>query len=83
MVRHPRRDALREKLHALGIGTAIQYPAACHLQDAYRGYGGGPGSLPVTEQAAREVFSLPRHPELSDEEVARVIEAARTALASV
>jgi len=75
VVQHPRRDGLREKLKALGVGTAIQYPFACHEQSAYARFGGGPGSLPITERAAREVFSLPMYPELTDEEVERVIEA--------
>jgi dTDP-4-amino-4,6-dideoxygalactose transaminase len=80
VVRHPQRDALRQRLHALGVGTAIQYPVPCHLQGAYTPYGGGPGSLPVTEQAAREVFSLPMYPELTDAEVEQVLAAAHAAL---
>jgi dTDP-4-amino-4,6-dideoxygalactose transaminase len=83
VARHPQRDALRETLHELGIGTAIHYPFPCHLQAAYVGYGGGEGSLPVTERACREVLSLPMYPELRDEEVERVIEAVQQALRSI
>jgi dTDP-4-amino-4,6-dideoxygalactose transaminase len=83
VVQHPRRDTLRERLQALGVGTAIQYPVACHLQRAYADYGAGPGSLPITERAVREVFSLPMYPELTDDEAGRVVEAARQALHNV
>jgi dTDP-4-amino-4,6-dideoxygalactose transaminase len=75
VIRHSRRDDLREKLKRAGIGTAIQYPIPCHLQQAYMRFGGGPGSLPITERAANEVVSLPMYPELSDAEVERVIAA--------
>lgn len=82
VVRHPERDRWRAALHALGVGTAIQYPVACHLQAAYQGFGAGPGSLPVTERAAAEVFSLPMYPELTDDEVEAVIAAARRVAAT-
>lgn len=58
-----------------GVGTAIHYPIPLHLQPAYAGYGGGPGSLPVTEQACREIVSLPIFPELDSEDVEKVIAA--------
>ncbi len=83
VVQHARRDELRAALQARGVGTAIQYPVACHLQDAYRGYGGGPGSLPITEQAVRQVFSLPMFPELADAQAAAVVAAAHAALADL
>ncbi len=35
VIRHPRRDALREALKAQGIGTLIHYPAPVHLQPAW------------------------------------------------
>lgn len=74
-VRHPRRDALREHLAARGIGTDTIYPIALHLQPCYREIGGGPGSMPVAEEAARTVLSLPIFPELTDAEVGAVIAA--------
>jgi dTDP-4-amino-4,6-dideoxygalactose transaminase len=83
VIRHPRRDALRQALAEAGIGTAIQYPVPCHLQRAYEAYGGGPGSLPVTEQAVGEILSLPMYPELSGDEVEQVIGAVHTALRDV
>ncbi len=77
VVRHARREALRAHCRQAGVETAIHYPVPVHLQAAYRGFGGGPGSLPITERAAAEVVSLPMYAELSDDEVARVVEAVR------
>jgi dTDP-4-amino-4,6-dideoxygalactose transaminase len=83
VVRHPRREQLREALGKRGIGTAVHYPVPVHLQEAYREYGRGPGSLPVTEQAAREVVSLPIYPELPDADVERIAQALREAAAAL
>jgi dTDP-4-amino-4,6-dideoxygalactose transaminase len=77
---HLRRDELSQKLKQAGVGTAVHYPIPCHLQQAYARFGGGPNSLPLTEHAANEVLSLPMYPELSDEEVKRVIAAVLQAL---
>jgi dTDP-4-amino-4,6-dideoxygalactose transaminase len=77
VIRHPRRDALMQFLHARGIGTAIHYPAPIHLQPAYRGRLGDVGSLPETERAAREIVSLPMYPELSAADVRTVAQAVR------
>ena len=77
VIRHSDRDRLQTHLKAQGIGTAIQYPVPIHLQAAYRGRLGDSGSLPHTEQAAREILSLPLFPELADSDVDAVIEAVR------
>ncbi|HNW60480.1 MAG TPA: DegT/DnrJ/EryC1/StrS family aminotransferase [bacterium] len=72
VVRCSRRDALRRYLADHGIGTQIHYPVPCHLQNAYRDLGAGPGTCPVAEQYAGEVLSLPIYPEMRDEEVLHV-----------
>ncbi len=78
VVRVPgRRDELRAFLAERGIGTGVHYPAPAHLQAPYAEFGGGPGSLPHTEQLAREVLSLPMYPELRDEDVAYAAEQVR------
>jgi aminotransferase EvaB len=41
----------------------------------YAQFGGREGDLPETEKAAREVFSLPMYPALTDSEQQRVSEA--------
>jgi dTDP-4-amino-4,6-dideoxygalactose transaminase len=75
VIRHRERDRLRERLKAAGVGTEVHYPVPVHLQPAYRGLVQQAGSLRETENAAREVLSLPMFPEMTDEQVDRVIEA--------
>ncbi|MEX0611980.1 MAG: DegT/DnrJ/EryC1/StrS family aminotransferase [Pirellulales bacterium] len=70
-----RRDALQKYLADRKIGSAIYYPVPLHLQKCFAALGYEPGSLPVTEQACREVLSLPVYPELTAAEQEAVIEA--------
>ncbi|MEZ5667341.1 MAG: DegT/DnrJ/EryC1/StrS family aminotransferase [Alphaproteobacteria bacterium] len=74
-----RRDALRRHLEAAGIPSAVYYPRPTHLQPAYRRFGDGPGSLPVSEALCARVLSLPMHGYLSADAAARVIDAVRDA----
>ena len=71
-IRVRRRDEVRRLLSEAGIGTAVHYPIPLHLQPAWKGLGYGEGDLPVAEQAAREVLSLPLYPELTPAGVERV-----------
>ncbi len=76
VVRSDERDRLREYLRERGIGALVHYPAPVHLQPAYRDrVAVHRNALPETEQAARQVLSLPMHPFLTDAEVERVCEA--------
>ncbi len=64
-LRVERRDALQAHLKAKGIGNAVYYPIPLHRQPCFASLGYREGSLPVSEQAAREVISLPIYPELT------------------
>lgn len=68
VVRTRRREALRSRLQKAGVSTGVHYPVPVHLQKPFMGYGGGEGSLPETETAAREVLSLPMYPALTVEQ---------------
>ena len=82
VVRHPARDAIIATLGGQGVSVGIHYPWPIHTMRAYAQFGGGNGSLPATERAAREIFSLPMYPSLSDGEQDRVCEALRVSLRS-
>jgi dTDP-4-amino-4,6-dideoxygalactose transaminase len=76
VVRHTQREALQRRLREAGVQTLVHYPVPVHLQPAYaQRVALDPAGLPVTEQLARECLSLPMYPELSDEQVAVVIDA--------
>jgi dTDP-4-amino-4,6-dideoxygalactose transaminase len=82
VIRTDRRDALMEHLKSRQIDTAIYYPLALHRQACFAGLGLGEGSLPVAEQACREVLALPVYPELGEARLARVVEACLEVLAA-
>ena len=75
------RDRVRAALLEQGIETGIHYPIPLHLQPAYAWMGLREGAFPEAERAAREVLSLPIHPEMTDDQVDRVCEALRKLLA--
>jgi dTDP-3-amino-3,4,6-trideoxy-alpha-D-glucose transaminase len=78
VVRCSRRDALQRFLAERGIATGIHYPVPLHLTGAYNEQGhGSRGTHPVTEQLAEEILSLPMFPELSQQQIGRVLEALR------
>jgi dTDP-4-amino-4,6-dideoxygalactose transaminase len=76
-----RRDALAASLKAEGIPTAIYYTKPLHRQPAYRGCPIAEGGVPVSEQLAEEVISLPMHAYLDPPVQDRIIESVRRALA--
>jgi dTDP-4-amino-4,6-dideoxygalactose transaminase len=67
VVRHPKRDELRQALTEAGIGTLIHYPIPPHLSGAYSEMNHPRGSLPLAEQLAHTVLSLPMGPHMSQE----------------
>ncbi len=79
VVRAKERDRLQQELRKRGIGTEVHYPLPAHLQPIYKHLAPA-GSLPVTEQLAQEVLSLPMYPELTPQEVEAVVAAVREAV---
>ncbi|MDA0231695.1 MAG: DegT/DnrJ/EryC1/StrS aminotransferase family protein [Proteobacteria bacterium] len=69
------RSALAAALKEDGIPTAIYYPLPMHLQTAYQRYGDGVGSLPVSENLAKHVLSLPVHPDMEEATCGRICQA--------
>ena len=69
------RDALMEKLKAMGIGTGLHFRAA-HTQKYYRERFPDV-SLPHTEWNSARICSIPLFPDMTDDDVTRVISALR------
>jgi dTDP-4-amino-4,6-dideoxygalactose transaminase len=70
VVRIDQRDDAMDALRASGIQSAIHYPIPCHLQGAYQAY--ATTALPVVEQAAEEIVSLPLFPHITELQIERV-----------
>jgi len=77
VVQAPDREALRAYLSERGTATAVHYPVPVHLQPAYSHLGYEPGSLPVSEQTAESVLSLPIFPQMEEVQVTAVAQAVR------
>lgn len=74
------RDAVIDALTSRGIPTRIYYRTPVHLHPAFRPFGEGPGSLPVAEALSARILSLPMHPYLDHDAVARICAAVAAAV---
>jgi dTDP-4-amino-4,6-dideoxygalactose transaminase len=74
VIRVQRRDELRKFLADRKIGSEIYYPLPLHLQPVFAYLGMKAGDLPVAERAAQDVLALPMFPELTGDEIRRVVE---------
>ncbi|MFW9935223.1 MAG: DegT/DnrJ/EryC1/StrS family aminotransferase [Candidatus Thorarchaeota archaeon] len=76
------RDNIQKILFDSKIGAAIYYEVPLHLTPIYRRlFQYKEGLMPVSEQAAKEVLSLPVHPALTEEEREWTMQQSRQALA--
>lgn len=67
------RDALKAHLTGLGIGCDTYYPVSLHQQECFADL--PQVELPICEQLAQEVISIPIYPELTDVQKDEVITA--------
>ncbi|NLV23553.1 MAG: DegT/DnrJ/EryC1/StrS family aminotransferase [Deltaproteobacteria bacterium] len=65
------RERVQKALQEAGIASAVYYPIPLHRQEVYRG-SLNHVTLPVTEDAAQKVLSLPIYPELTREQIERI-----------
>lgn len=77
---HGVRDELASALQKEGVPTAVYYRIPMHRQPAYAHFPAAGNGLPVCEQLAGEVISLPMHAYLDAATQDRVIAAVRRAL---
>ena len=73
VIRTKERDRLARYLLGKGIETMIHYPIPPHLQQAYEYLKIRRGSLPIAEEYADTVLSLPLYTGMEKEEAAQVI----------
>ncbi len=71
VIRHEKRNQIREELTANHIGSAIYYEKPIHLQPLYEKYG---YKLPNSEKFSKEIMSLPSYPALTDDQVLVICE---------
>lgn len=72
-LRVPDRDAFKQYLTDKNIGSDVYYPVCLHRQKCFKELGYTDADLPVSQQAAAEVISIPVYPELSEEQQQYVI----------
>jgi dTDP-4-amino-4,6-dideoxygalactose transaminase len=80
VVRVSDRDEVLRRARAQGIGASVHYPTPVHLTPAMAEFGAGAGSMPVSEQAAKEILSLPIYPGITEAQQERVADVVRSAL---
>jgi dTDP-4-amino-4,6-dideoxygalactose transaminase len=78
--RSPQRDAICAALAERGIATGTYYEPPLHLQPALAYLDYGLDSLPVTEQLARDNFSVPIWAGIDADTQEQVVDAVREAL---
>ena len=76
----PLRGRFIARMRDAGIGIGVHYPAM-HLFALYRALGWRAGQFPHAERIGRAIVTLPLFPAMSDEDVSRVCDAAKKALA--
>jgi dTDP-4-amino-4,6-dideoxygalactose transaminase len=78
------RDALQASLKQAGVPTMVYYPKPLHQQTAYKHYPTATGAgLPVCEDLAQRVFSLPMHPYLENDVIDYITGSLKAALEKV
>jgi dTDP-3-amino-3,4,6-trideoxy-alpha-D-glucose transaminase len=77
--RSPERERIRAALKAEGIGNAVYYATPLHRQPPFAFLGYEAASLPVTEQLARDNFSVPLWAGIGAEQQERVVSVVQAA----
>jgi UDP-2-acetamido-2-deoxy-ribo-hexuluronate aminotransferase len=68
------RSSVQSKLQEKGISSMVYYPVPMHMQKAYMDDRYKEGDFPVTETLSHNVMSLPMHTELTDEQLAYIVQ---------
>lgn len=79
-LRNSNRDKIQKHVQEQGIPIAVYYPIAMHLQPVFSQLAYSEGSMPVTEAVSKEVFSIPMHPYLTEEDQKYIVNTINGAL---
>jgi perosamine synthetase len=60
-------------LNEQGVGSGVFYPVPANKQQHILDLGLGAANVPVAEKLSRELFSLPVHPQLSQEDLETIV----------
>jgi len=71
VIKHEKRDQIRQELTDNNIGSAIYYETPIHLQPIYQEYR---YKLPNSEKFSKQIVSLPSYPSLTDEQILVICE---------
>jgi len=83
VARHSKRDEILDALKSRGVLLNVSYRWPVHTMSGFAHLGYGEGDLPETETAAKEIFSLPMYPSLTDGEQDEACRALREVLSTV
>ena len=78
-LQHEQRDIIIKYLQNNNIACAIYYPKGLHQQEAFINHQPVP-TLPITEKVSSTCFSLPMYPELTAEQIDRVLNTCKQSL---
>jgi dTDP-4-amino-4,6-dideoxygalactose transaminase len=76
-IQHPRRDQLAAHLTANGVQTAINYPVALPLLEAYRRFGHRAEQFPNAHRHQGRILSLPIFAEITAQQQQTVVDLIR------
>jgi len=71
VIKHEKRDEIREELTRNEIGSAIYYETPIHKQPIYEKLG---YKLPNSEKFSKEIMSLPSYPQLTNDQILEICE---------
>ena len=75
VIKHKKRDQIRQELTDNDIGSAIYYETPIHLQPIYQEIERDDDyELPNSEKFSKEIMSLPSYPSLTDEQILVICE---------
>lgn len=74
VVRHTRRENIRQALNEVGIASDVYYPQPPYLANPCLSLGHKPGDFPAADLASLQTFAIPLYPEISDQQIIQILD---------